>query len=51
MGKAHPAFLEHGQKVNKLEEWTVDMSNEAKNYSRTTHKIMLDTKNKKWYQL
>ena len=51
VGKAHAAFLERGQKINELEERTEEMANEAKNYSRTAHKLMLDAKNKKWYQL
>ena len=51
MGKAHAAFLERGQKISELEDRTEEMANEAKNYSKTSHKLMLEAKNKKWYQL
>ena len=51
VGKAHAAFLERGQKISELEDRTEEMASEAKNYSKTAHKLMLDAKNKKWYQL
>ena len=51
VGKAHAAFLERGQKLNEVEERTEQMANEAKQYATNAHRLMLDAKNKKWYQL
>ncbi len=51
VGKAHEAFVERGQKISELEDRTEQMANEAKNYASNAHKLMLDAKNKKWYQL
>ena len=51
VSKAHAAFLERGNKISELEDRTEAMANEAKNYASNSHKLMLEAKNKKWYQL
>ena len=51
VGKAKQAFVERGQKISELEDRTEAMANEAKEYKNTAHNLMLNAKNKKWYQL
>jgi syntaxin-binding protein 5 len=51
VGKAHANFVERGQKISELEDRTEAMANEAKTYATNSHKLMLEAKNKKWYQL
>jgi len=49
--KAKQAVCERGNKLNEVEEKTELLSNDAKIWADTSHKMMEKYKNKKWYQL
>ncbi len=51
VSKAHQAMIERGQKLNEIEDQMENMSNEAKEYARTSHNLMNMYKNKKWWQI
>jgi len=51
ISKAKMAALERGQKLNELEDRTEQMANEAKEYAKTSNKLLHKYKDKKWYQL
>ena len=42
--------MERGEKLGQVDESTERMKEEAEEYARQAHQLMLRYKNKKWYQ-
>jgi syntaxin-binding protein 5 len=51
IGRAKQAALERGEKLSELEERTVQMRNEAEEYSKLAQQLKAKYRDKKWYQL
>jgi len=50
VGQAKMKLVERGQKLSEIEDRTEAMANEAKVYAANARKLMLASKEKKWYQ-
>lgn len=51
VSRAHQLMLERGDKLNRLEERTERMMNQAENFADNAHQLAAKYKDKKWYQL